>query len=330
MSNVALLNKSELAAPIRTGDSIFSDLKRFEDTLRMAEYLSRSDMVPAQYQGKPANVVIAMAMAHRMDADLMMVMQNLYVVHGRPGWSSQFLIACVNSCGKFSALQYEFSGEPNTDSWACRAYATELATGQVVHGPSVSIAMAKAEGWHGKNGSKWKTMPELMLTYRAAAFFVRTKAPEISMGMQTDEEIRDMGDAVVVSKERTIDEPKKAPELPDYSDADFESNLPAWSKLIASGKKTAEQIIATVESKGRLSNDQKAKLMDVKAAPVTADAETGEEGVPQCTQEEFAAKLPEWTAVLQSGKRTAEQLIANIETKCWLTEAQKTQLRGIK
>ena len=52
--------------------------------------------------------------------------------------------------------------------------------------------MAKAEGWLTKTGSKWQTMPELMLKYRAAAFFGRLYAPEVLMGMQTAEEVIDI------------------------------------------------------------------------------------------------------------------------------------------
>ena len=179
--------------------SIFSNVEKFQQVQFMAEFLSQSDLVPKDYQKKPANVLIALSMAERMKADPMMVMRNLYVIHGRPSWSSQFLIACANSCGRFSSLQYEFSGTVNADDWSCFAYATELSTNQVVKGPTVSIAMAKAEGWHGKNGSKWKTLPELMLTYRAAAFFIRTKAPEVSMGIYTKDEELERGRAVVVN-----------------------------------------------------------------------------------------------------------------------------------
>ena len=193
------LTNQPQSMPLDVSDkSIFSNVEKFEQVKYMSEYLSRSNMVPKDYQGKPENVLIALSMAERMKADPMMVMQNLYVIHGRPSWSSQFLISCANSCGRFSTLQYEFFGKANTDDWGCVAYATELASGDVVKGPSVTIAMAKAEGWHGKNGSKWKTLPELMLTYRAAAFFVRTKAPELAMGMQTTDEVRDMGAANVV------------------------------------------------------------------------------------------------------------------------------------
>jgi hypothetical protein len=52
--------------------------------------------------------------------------------------------------------------------------------------------MANAEGWVSKAGSKWKTMPELMMRYRAAAFFGRLYAPEITMGMHSVEEVVDI------------------------------------------------------------------------------------------------------------------------------------------
>jgi hypothetical protein len=68
-----------------------------------------------------------------------------------------------------------------------------LATGEKLTGPDVTIGMARKEGWYDKKGSKWQTMPQLMLTYRAAAFFIRTCAPEISMGLPTSDELEDIG-----------------------------------------------------------------------------------------------------------------------------------------
>jgi hypothetical protein len=61
--------------------------------------------------------------------------------------------------------------------------------------------MAKAEGWYNKAGSKWKTMPELMLMYRAAAFFARLYTPDLTMGFKTAEENLDAG--VQVQRPRT-------------------------------------------------------------------------------------------------------------------------------
>lgn len=170
-------------------------LQGFELAQRAAKCLATSTLVPKEYQGNLSNCIIALNMAQRIGADPLMVMQNLVIVHGRPTWSSQFLIATFNTCGKFSALRYEFFGEPGTDGWGCRAIATELATGEKLTGTDVTIAIAKKEGWYGRNGSKWQSMPQQMLQYRAASWFVRTIAPELSMGLHTAEEIHDVYDA---------------------------------------------------------------------------------------------------------------------------------------
>lgn len=170
----------------------FENAGAFDLIQRGAKLLAASTLVPEQYRGNLANCVIALEMAQRLGASPLMVMQNLYLVHGRPAWSSQFLIACVNQCGRFSALQYEWSGTPGQDDWGCRAIAVELKTGRQVRGPMITLGQAKREGWVNKNGSKWQTLPELMLTYRAATFFARTNAPELTMGLPSREEVEDI------------------------------------------------------------------------------------------------------------------------------------------
>lgn len=177
---------------VRTG---MMDLQGFELMQRVGKALAASTLVPQQYQGNLPNCLIALEMAQRIGASPLMVTQNLYVVHGRPGWSAKFLIATFNQCGRFTALRFEWSGERGKDSWGCRAWATEKATGEKIIGPLITIDLAKKEGWYAKNGSKWQTIPELMLTYRAAAWMVNTHAPEISMGLNTAEEINDVFDA---------------------------------------------------------------------------------------------------------------------------------------
>lgn len=161
---------------------------------RIGKMFAMSNLVPAQFQGEAniGNTSIALEMALRMKASPMMVLQNMYMVYGKPGWSTQFLIACFNQTGRFSSLRYEFEGQPNTDGWGCRATATELSTGEKVTGTLVTIGIAKQEGWYGKSGSKWQTMPEQMLRYRAAAWFIRSVAPEVAMGMYTVDELRDI------------------------------------------------------------------------------------------------------------------------------------------
>jgi hypothetical protein len=176
----------------------FNSNSSWELAQRIGKAFAASTLVPEQYRNNLANCIVALEMANRMGASPLMVMQNLYIVHGNPGWSSKFLIASFNQCGRFSSLRYEWT----KDRTGCRAWAIEKETGERIEGPQVTMAMAKDEGWSTKSGSKWKTMPELMLMYRSAAFLIRTYAPEISMGLRTDDEIIDMGPADVVSTPR--------------------------------------------------------------------------------------------------------------------------------
>jgi hypothetical protein len=172
-----------------THASSFGNKDIFEQAQRVAKVLSVSDLVPAQYKGNIANCLIAIDISRRIGASELMVMQNLYIVHGRPAWSSQFLIATLNASGKFSPLRYE---EDEKNGGRCRAYAVDLSTGERVDGVWCTMEMATAEKWVSKTGSKWQTMPQLMMRYRAAAFFTRQFAPELSMGIQTHEEVIDI------------------------------------------------------------------------------------------------------------------------------------------
>ncbi len=186
-----LIEQQQPAAVHRTG---LVDSASFELSQRVARALSTSTMVPKEYQGNISNCLIALEMAQRLGASPLMVMQNLYIVHGRPGWSSKFLIASFNQCGRFSAIRYIWSGTEGKDEWSCQAWATECATGEKITGPVISIALAKKEGWFQKSGSKWQTIPQLMLMYRAAGWLVNTHAPEISMGFNSTEELGDTFD----------------------------------------------------------------------------------------------------------------------------------------
>jgi hypothetical protein len=183
----------EVSMPaVRVG---FFDLQGFELLQRVAKAFATSTLVPVAYQGNIANCMIALNLSERLRADALMVMQNLYIVHGNPGWSSKFLIASVNTCGRYESLRYEWRGKPGDPEYGCRAWTIEKSTGEKLHGIWVDWKMVKAEGWDGRKGSKWLTMPDQMFVYRSAAFWQRAYAPEISMGLPTEDELHDTYDA---------------------------------------------------------------------------------------------------------------------------------------
>lgn len=175
---------------IATTENNFGNPGNFEHAQRVAKMLASSSLIPKDYQGNIQNTMIAMEMANRIGASPLMVMQNLNIIQGKPSWSSTFIIAALNSCKKFSPLRFEMSG--TGEEYGCMAWAYDTETKDKLEGPKVTLKMATAEGWVSKAGSKWKTMPELMFRYRAAAFFGRLYAPEILMGMLTAEELMDI------------------------------------------------------------------------------------------------------------------------------------------
>lgn len=221
----------------------FESLQAFEALQRIAKMFASSTVVPDTFRGNLGNCAIATEMAMRMRASPLMVMQNLDVIYGRPSWRAKFLIACFNQCGRFEAVSYEWSGTEGKDDWACRALSKELATNKLIRGPKISIALAKEEGWYDKKGSKWKTIPELMLMYRASAWMINTTAPEISMGLPTGEEVHDTYDAqrdgqgkwavdLESLRQQTQPDPKKLPQIP--------ADPKAWAEKLNACKTTQE------------------------------------------------------------------------------------------
>jgi hypothetical protein len=183
------------------GMNAYASSANFEAGIRMAKSLAAGTMVPTQYQNNISNCLIAMELASRVGASVFAVMQNLDIIHGRPGWRGTFLIATVNGSKRFTPIRFrwEEDGQPTTptninkrkDSFGCRAVAKDSETGEELVGALITWEMVKAEGWNSKSGSKWKTMPEQMFMYRAGAFWTRVYSPETSLGMQTQEEVFD-------------------------------------------------------------------------------------------------------------------------------------------
>lgn len=183
--------------------SLLLDVARFEHAQRVSKMLTQSTMVPEHFRDNIGNCVIALNYAHRAGIDPFMAMQKMYVIHGKPAVETQLQIALFNKGGRFSPLKYRITGEG--DKKQCIAVATDLETKESVEGPPVSIEMAKAEGWYDKKGSKWKTLPDLMLRYRAAAFFIRLYAPETTLGLHTPEELQDMGEVIDITPDKEVE-----------------------------------------------------------------------------------------------------------------------------
>lgn len=153
----------------------------------LAQTMCQADNIPAAYKNKPADTAIAIDMAARMNVPPLMVMQNLYVVKGKPSWSGQACLSFIRA--RYEKVKVIYTGTKGTDTRGCYVVAYDK-DGDKLEGAEVTIAMAKAEGWI--NNPKWKNMPEQMLAYRAGAFFARVHCPDALMGCAVEGEAEDI------------------------------------------------------------------------------------------------------------------------------------------
>lgn len=188
---------------VKPGQLDYMDGAALNKAYKNAMILAKSDLLPETYHNKPENVMIAMDMATRTGFSLMQVMQNLYIVRGRPSWSGSFCMSAIKACGKYDRVKYVFVGEPGTSEYGCFVQAVDKSTGQTVNGVLVNWAMVKAEGWDSKPGSKWRSMPDAMFRYRAAALFARTECPEVLQGVRDEYEQQDINGYESEQKQKT-------------------------------------------------------------------------------------------------------------------------------
>lgn len=219
---------------------IFGSSDNFMMATQMAKAFAASTIVPREYQGNWANSLIAIDMANRLKTSPLTVMQNLDVIQGRPAWRATFLISMINNSGKYDMeLQFDEKKDKNGKPYSCTCWTERK--GRKVTGIEVTMDMADAEGWLKKNGSKWITMPQVMLRYRAASFFSRMNCPEISNGLYTVEEVVEIADSdyKVYDLEKAVqkDIEKNANTTEFMSAIESKPEKPTFTKTIHSSEK---------------------------------------------------------------------------------------------
>ena len=208
---------------LKDSPSIFLNVIKFEHCQRVSNMLAASTMVPEAFQENVGNCMIALNYADRLNVDVFMLMQSMYVVHGKPGIEGKMVIALINKSGLFvGPLQWEFTGEKEKDEWTCTAFAKHKETGEILK-QSIDWKMVKRMGWYNKKGPDktvesnfWRSIPEQMFKYRTASWFANSYCPEVKMGLYTVEELKEL-DAVpmIQSPNGTFQQAEVSTEKPE-------------------------------------------------------------------------------------------------------------------
>lgn len=254
--------------------------RNFEQALTFSNYLSDSDLVPKDYKGKPANCLIAMQWGAEVGLKPLQAIQNIAVINGRPSMWGDAVLALVRAsplCESVIETESETKGTCTVKRRGEPEYTVEF-----------TIEDAKKAGLHGKQGP-WQQSPKRMMKLRARAFALRDKFTDVLRGIAIAEESLDLApEASRVVHMGVVDQvappaaapASAAPTLPPYSQAAFEKNLPSWNALITSGKKSADQIVATLMAKAALSEQQVEGIY----ALASRAADSGSDELPEHAQ----------------------------------------------
>ncbi|WP_115560051.1 hypothetical protein [Xanthomonas arboricola] len=225
----------------------------FEQALTFADYLAESDLVPKDFKGKPANCLIAMQWGAELGLKPLQALQNIAVINGRAALWGDAVLALVRN-----SPVCEFVEEWDVND---TAHCKVKRKGEKEALVTFSMEDAKKAGLVGKQGP-WTQYPKRMRQMRARAFALRDVFTDVLRGMAIAEEIMDIPQAVAVVAEhgRAAIEGQADKQLPAYSETDFAANLPKWWDIVASGKKTADDLIAMLQTKATFTPEQLAEI----------------------------------------------------------------------
>lgn len=219
------------------------------EAIALSETLASASLVPEHLRGKPGDCLLIIMQAQRWGMDVLSVAQCTSIVRGKLCYEGKLVAAVLYSMGAIEGrLRYAFSGTGQNRSVTVSGVPRGMDAEQTVTGTVAD--------WSTSN-DQWKKSPDDMLVYRGTRQWARRYAPEALLGVYTPDELEE-----TPQEPRTVSvtqvERKTDPQ--PYPAADFEKNLPKWRALILEGKKSADQIIATVESKATLTDAQREQI----------------------------------------------------------------------
>ncbi len=307
----ALALSSASAGALLMSDASMDRLERIADLMA-----SGKTTVPNHLRGNKGDCFAICLQSMQWGMNPFSVAQKTFLVNGVLGYEAQLVAAVINNSGlvvdrfnfewfgqwtlivgKFkevtSTKKLDDNGQPKkyiVPDWrqederglGVRVWATIKGESE----PRVlELLMTQART---RNSTLWTEDPKQQLAYLAQKRWARLHAPDVILGVYTPDELAEagvkfMGDAEVV-------DPPPPPAPPPYSAEEFEKNLPAWTKVIQSGRKTAEDLINFVNTRGTpYTEDQAATLRAIKVVKNAGATDVEPKAAPAAEAQAAAA-----------------------------------------
>lgn len=250
--------------------AMMMDSTKLQSLIAFAEMMAKSTIsVPDHLRGKPSDCLAIAMQAAQWGMNPFQVAQKTHIVSGKLGYEAQLVNAVVQASGQIKGVfKYEFSGDGA--SLKCRVGAVLRGETQVTWGEWLAISDVTT-----KNSPLWKTNPKQQMAYLQTKNWSRLYCPGAILGIYSDDELIDTDVPLPQGTRQmgAVDEvrPTTVEQLPLYDAVQFEKNLPAWLDVIASGRKTPDQLIDWIQTKARLTDEQISAIRRGNAV----DADTG-------------------------------------------------------
>lgn len=175
----------------------------WKELLEFAELAAKSDLVPKDYRGKPANVVLAVQWGGELGVAPLQALQGIAVINGRAAVYGDLMLAlCMQHPDYVDTIE---TYDEKTQTATCIAQRK---------GRSDKIgAFSQEDVKRAGLGSTHNTYPKRMKQFRARGFALRDQWTDVLKGMISAEEAKDYPKDVraeVVSS-KNVDEPKPEP-----------------------------------------------------------------------------------------------------------------------
>lgn len=267
-----------------------TDDNQFALMQREAALFASSPLIPQHLRAggerqAMANCYIALKLARTMGEDPLVVLQNIHVVNGKAGFATQYMIARANAAGIFHGRIDWRIDNSDPQNLSVTAYATLKDTGQEVS-VTCDMRMAVAEGW--TKNPKYKSMPEVMLRYRSAAFLVRFYAPDVMLGYQTSDEVEDVAyatgpalsakplTAAMIEQQSIVEDTDSATDAdPTAAEGQSDDDSPAWTEAVAAHIQRVRNAATVIDLNSAVS--EFAPNLEALPDEVRAEVETEEQ-----------------------------------------------------
>lgn len=254
---------SNVTTPPQQKQSFSLTPQSLDEALRFADMLSKSNMVPKDYQGNPANCIIAMQWGMEIGLQPLQAMQNIAVINGRPAIWGDAMLALVRGSGLLEYIKEDPTAEGCTCTVKRRGDPDEVTR-------EFTVEDAKKAGLYGKQGP-WQTAPKRMMQMRARAFALRDVFTDVLRGVHVAEIVQDeAAEKDITAESSTVDTPSSPKTRADKARAALSDRrkeavhvpavtLPDLAEVVAAIQQaeTPEEISAAAKQCESLGEDDK-------------------------------------------------------------------------